>query len=74
MIDGLPTHRNRGRRLGGRHGKRRVLRTLEHFAPQLWLAIRGVAGSLPFVAEDDDTDEVSARLAQEASRFLKDRR
>ncbi|MFO1013897.1 MAG: hypothetical protein U1E50_09040 [Caulobacteraceae bacterium] len=55
-------------------GKRRVLRTLEHFAPQLWLAIRGVAGSLPFVAEDEEQDDIATRLAQEASRFLKDRR
>ena len=55
--------------------RRRPLRTLEHFAPQLWLAIRGVAGSLPFVADDEaEGDATALKLAQEASRFLKDRR
>src|ERR1700754_3277360 len=37
--------------------KRRPLRTLVHWNQQLWLAIRGVAGTLPFVPDDDDRGE-----------------
>src|SRR3954468_1589100 len=31
--------------------KRRPLRTLAHFSSPMWLAVRGVAGSVPFVPE-----------------------
>src|SRR4051812_24631373 len=37
--------------------KRRPLRTLTHWNQQLWLAIRGVAGTLPFVPVEDDAAE-----------------
>jgi hypothetical protein len=53
--------------------KRRPLRMLSHLAPQLWLAIRGVAGELPFVP-DDDPDPAKSSLAKEAARFRRDRR
>ena len=53
--------------------KLRPLRTLEQFNLQLWLALRGVAGSLPFQAEVED-DHGAASLAAEAARFRKDRR
>ena len=49
--------------------KRRPLRVLGHFAPQLWLAIRGVAGELPFQAEGAEEDALLGRLAAEAKRF-----
>jgi hypothetical protein len=51
--------------------KRRPLRVLEHFNQQLWLAIRGVAGSLPFEPEDNTPDPWGASLAAEAKRFKK---
>lgn len=54
--------------------RRRPLRTLEHFAPQLWLAIRGVAGSLPFHEVNEDQDDVADKMAKDAAKFLKDRR
>jgi hypothetical protein len=52
--------------------KRKPLRLLPHLALPLALAIRGVAGDLPFVAEPDvkETDWGS-NLAAEASRFRK---
>ena len=52
--------------------KRKALRLLPHFALPLALAIRGVAGELPFFAEPDvkETDWGS-NLAAEASRFRK---
>jgi hypothetical protein len=53
--------------------KRRPLRMLGHFNVQLWLAIRGVAGSLPFHAEKDP-DALSASLAKDAALFLRNRR
>ena len=53
--------------------KRRPLRMLEHFSVQLWLALRGVAGSLPFQAEQKP-DHGSSSLAAEAKRFQRDRR
>jgi hypothetical protein len=52
--------------------KRRPLRTFEHFAAQLWLAVRGVAGTLPFHVEAEPEDG-SAALAAEAARFRKSR-
>ena len=51
--------------------KRRPLRVLEHFNQQLWLAIRGVAGTLPFEPQDDTPDPWGASLAAEAKRFKK---
>lgn len=53
--------------------KRRPLRMLEHFNVQLWLALRGVAGALPFRPEPA-ADDGSAALAAEAKRFQRDRR
>jgi hypothetical protein len=49
--------------------KRRPLRILGHFNQQLWLAIRGVAGELPFQPEDTTPDPWGASLAAEAKRF-----
>lgn len=51
--------------------RRRPLRVLGHFNQQLWLAIRGVAGSLPFQPEDDRPDPWGASLAADARRFRK---
>jgi hypothetical protein len=51
--------------------KRRPLRVLEHFNQQLWLAIRGVAGTLPFLPEDNTPDPWGSSLAAEAKRFKK---
>ena len=53
--------------------KRRPLRTLGHWNQQLWLAIRGVAGTLPFVPDDDDHGDKGwgASLAADAKRFKK---
>jgi len=56
--------------------KRRPLRTLVHFSAPMWLAIRGVAGALPFVPEDEGKAERSmmSSLAADALRFKRDRR
>ena len=54
--------------------KRRPLRMFEHFAPQLWLALRGVAGELPFQAEADPDEAVYSSLAADAAKFRRDRR
>jgi hypothetical protein len=51
--------------------KRRPMRTLAHFNQQLWLALRGVAGSLPFQPEDNRPDPWGSSLAAEAKRFRK---
>ncbi len=56
--------------------KRRPLRTLVYLGPVLWLAVRGVAGELPFQAEPapDSTEAAGdwgADLAAEAARFRK---
>lgn len=51
--------------------KRRPLRIFGHFNQQLWLAIRGVAGSLPFQPESDEPEPWAANLAAEAARFRK---
>lgn len=51
--------------------KRRPLRTFGHFNQQLWLALRGVAGSLPFQPEDNTPDPWGSSLAAEATRFRK---
>jgi hypothetical protein len=51
--------------------KRRPLRMFGQFNQQLWLALRGVAGELPFAPEDDTPDPWGAGLAAEAKRFKK---
>ena len=53
--------------------KLRPLRLFEHFNVQLWLALRGVAGSLPIRAEEEP-DHGAASLAAEVKRFQRDRR
>lgn len=56
----------------GRHRRQaRPLRVLGHFSAALWLAVRGVAGSLPYEAEPDDAEALTSRLEAEAKRFLK---
>ncbi len=52
--------------------KRRPLRLLGHFSSQLWLALRGVAGELPFVP-DAKEENLSSSLAAEAARFRRNR-
>ncbi len=55
--------------------RRKPLRMFEHFNVQLWLALRGVAGKLPFVASDEDAPGAwGASLQSEATRFKRDRR
>jgi hypothetical protein len=51
--------------------KRRPLRMFGQFNAQLWLALRGVAGTLPFVPDAPDTDPWSSKLEREAARFRK---
>ena len=51
--------------------KRRPLRILGHFNQQLWLALRGVAGELPFHPEEDAPERWVSNLAAEAARFRK---
>jgi hypothetical protein len=56
--------------------KRRPLRVLAWFSAPLWLAVRGVAGALPFQAEPDSHEPEAAgdwgsALAAEATRFRK---
>jgi hypothetical protein len=52
--------------------RRRPLRMLSHYAAPLWLAIRGVAGSLPFQAPDEDRpDAWGSSLAADVARFKK---
>ena len=51
--------------------KRRPLRVLGHFSGPLWLAVRGVAGSLPFQAEIREPERWVTNLAAEAARFRK---
>jgi len=53
--------------------KLRPLRMFSHFNVQLWLAARGVAGSLPFQAEEDEGVAMTANLAAEAAKFRKSR-
>lgn len=56
--------------------RRRPLRMLEHFNVQVWLAVRGVAGKLPFspVDEDDAPSSWSSSLQADAAKFKRDRR
>lgn len=52
--------------------KRRPLRMLGHYALPLWLAIRGVAGSLPFEAPPAEaSDDWAAGMAADAQAFRK---
>ena len=56
--------------------KRRPLRVLAYFSAPLWLALRGVAGQLPYQAEPQPEDETrpqewGSNLAAEAARFRK---
>jgi len=56
--------------------RRRPLRVLAFLGPALWLAVRGVAGELPFQAEPesgsaDPSDDWGANLAAEAARYRK---
>ena len=51
--------------------KRRPLRVLGHFNQQLWLALRGVAGELPFQPDDAKPEAWVSALAAEAARFRK---
>ncbi|OXE35243.1 MAG: hypothetical protein CGW95_15090 [Phenylobacterium zucineum] len=53
--------------------KLRPLRMFSHFNVQLWLAVRGVAGTLPFRAEEDEGVAMTANLAAEAAKFRKSR-
>jgi hypothetical protein len=49
--------------------KRRPLRMFGQFNQQLWLALRGVAGALPFHSDEPPPDPWGASLAKEAARF-----
>jgi hypothetical protein len=51
--------------------KRRPLRVLDHFSGPLWLAVRGVAGTLPFQPEGGEADIWVSKLEEEAKRFRK---
>lgn len=51
--------------------KRRPLRVLGHFSGPLWLAVRGVAGSLPFQPESREPEAWVSKLEAEARRFRK---
>ena len=56
--------------------KRRTLRMLGVIAAPMWLALRGVAGALPFQADtaDEDVDAAMlAGLAKDAKAFRKNR-
>jgi hypothetical protein len=52
---------------------RRPLRMLAHFSRQLWLAIRGVAGTVPFEAapDEDAMGDWGSSLAADAKKFRK---
>ncbi len=49
--------------------KRRPLRVLSHFSAPLWLALRSVAGTLPFEAVSDKPKAWAAKMEAEAKRF-----
>jgi hypothetical protein len=51
--------------------KRRPLRVLGHFSGPLWLAVRGVAGTLPFQPEADESEAWISKLEADAKRFVK---
>jgi hypothetical protein len=56
--------------------RRRPLRMLEHFNLQLWMALRGVAGSIPFAASDDEEIPKAwgVSLQAAATRYKRDKR
>ena len=58
----------------GQGDNRRPLRMFEHYAPQVWLAVRGVAGAMAFLPTEDGPQAGQAALEREAARFRKDRR
>ena len=49
--------------------KRRPLRMLRQLGPQLWLVIHGVAGELPFHAEEAPSSDWGSSLAADAAKF-----
>ena len=51
--------------------KRKPLKMFGQFNQQLWLAVRGVAGELPFQADDAKPEGWVSKLEAEASRFRK---
>jgi cytochrome P450 len=51
--------------------KRRPLRVLGHFSGPLWLALRGVAGTLPFQPDSAEPEAWVSKLEAEAKRFRK---
>jgi hypothetical protein len=51
--------------------KRRPLRVLGHFSSPLWLAVRGVAGTLPFQPESREPEAWASKLEAEVKRFQK---
>ena len=53
--------------------KRRPMRLLPQFSRVLWLAIRGVAGELPFLADESHDDAIAA-MAKEAKAFQRNKR
>ena len=53
--------------------KRRPLKMLSQFSLPLWLALRGVAGTLPYQAPEDEDAKMQAALAADAKKFRRDR-
>lgn len=53
--------------------KRRPLKILPQFSLQMWLAIRGVAGTLPYQGEEDVEAKMASSLAADAAKFRRDR-
>jgi|SRR5579863_7829316 len=51
--------------------KRRPIRMFGHFNQQLWLALRGVAGQLPFIPDKAEPERWVSALKAEAERFRK---
>jgi hypothetical protein len=49
--------------------KRRPLRMLRQLGLPLWLALHGVAGSLPHLPDDDRTSDWASKLAADAAKF-----
>ena len=49
--------------------KRRPLRMLRQLALPLWLALHGVADSLPFAPDDERPGDWAAKLAADAAKF-----
>jgi len=56
--------------------KGRPLRMFAHLNTQLWLAVRGVAGTLPYAGDKEAEAEadLTASLAADAAKFRRDRR